>query len=67
MADELCNANVAALSYHAGLGDSERSMAQQRWVQEDQCKVLPHVQCTVRVFKKDFYFTWSAPQQYTTL
>ena len=39
MADELSKANVAALSYHAGLGDSERSMVQQRWVQEDGCKV----------------------------
>ena len=39
MADELAKANIAALSYHAGLGDSERSMAQQRWVQEDGCKV----------------------------
>ena len=39
MAGELCKAGLAALCYHAGLSDSERSSVQQRWVQEDHCKV----------------------------
>lgn len=43
MAEELTQANIAALSYHAGLGDSERSMVQQRWVQEDGCKVTVYI------------------------
>ena len=39
MADELVKTNIAALAYHAGLKDDERSMVQQRWVLEDRCKV----------------------------
>ena len=39
MASELMKAGIAALCYHAGLSDGERSTVQQRWVQEDQCKV----------------------------
>ena len=39
MAGELCKAGLAALCYHAGLSDGERSSVQQRWVQEDRCKV----------------------------
>lgn len=39
MAGELSKANIAALAYHAGLKDEERSMVQQRWVLEDRCKV----------------------------
>ena len=41
VADDLNKAGIAALSYHAGLGDDERVMAQQRWIQEEQCKVRP--------------------------
>lgn len=41
MAGELTKAGIAALSYHAGLSDGDRVMAQQRWVQEEQCKVSP--------------------------
>lgn len=40
MARDLCNGNIAALCYHAGLSNDERSMVQQRWVQEDRCKVV---------------------------
>ena len=39
MADELVNAGIPALAYHAGLKDDERSTVQQRWVLEDKCKV----------------------------
>lgn len=39
MAGELCKAGIAALSYHAGLSDSDRVAVQQRWLQEDHCKV----------------------------
>ncbi len=39
MAGELCKGNIAALCYHAGLSDDERSTVQQRWLQEDRCKV----------------------------
>lgn len=39
MADQLVKANIAALAYHAGLKDDQRSMVQQRWVLEDRCKV----------------------------
>ena len=39
MASELFKANIAALAYHAGLKDDERSTVQQRWVLEDRCKV----------------------------
>lgn len=39
MAGELCRGNIAALCYHAGLSNDERSTVQQRWVQEDRCKV----------------------------
>ena len=39
MARELVKASIAALAYHAGLKDDERSMVQQRWVLEDRCKV----------------------------
>lgn len=39
MSGELCKAGLAALCYHAGLIDSERSSVQQRWLQEDRCKV----------------------------
>ena len=39
IAGELTKAGIAALSYHAGLSDGERVMVQQRWVQEEQCKV----------------------------
>jgi bloom syndrome protein len=40
MAGELCKAGLAALCYHAGLSNGERSSVQQRWVQEDRCKVV---------------------------
>ena len=40
VASELFKAGIAALCYHAGLSDVERSTVQQRWVQEDHCKVL---------------------------
>lgn len=39
VAGELCKANIAGLPYHAGLSNEERSGVQQRWVQEDRCKV----------------------------
>ena len=39
MSSELCKAGLSALCYHAGLSDEERVTAQQRWVQEDRCKV----------------------------
>ena len=39
MAGQLVKANIAALAYHAGLKDDQRSMVQQRWVLEDRCKV----------------------------
>ena len=39
MASELMKAGLAALCYHAGLCDRERSEVQQRWIQEDRCKV----------------------------
>ena len=39
MEGELQKAGIAALCYHAGLSDGERSSVQQRWVQEDHCKV----------------------------
>ena len=39
MAGELCKAGLAALCYHAGLSNAERCSVQQRWVQEDRCKV----------------------------
>lgn len=56
MAGELVKANIAALAYHAGLKDDQRSMVQQRWVLEDRCKVrswhtgtstLSLVECTI--------------------
>ena len=58
MAGELVKAKIAALAYHAGLKDEERSMVQQRWVLEDRCKVccsstianhlsLSHIPCTI--------------------
>lgn len=40
MAGELCKGNIAALCYHAGLANDDRSMVQQRWLQEDRCKVV---------------------------
>ena len=43
MAGELCRGNIAALCYHAGLSNDERSMVQQRWVQEDRCKVSQYI------------------------
>ncbi len=39
MAGELCKAGIAALCYHAGLSNDERCTFQQRWIQEDRCKV----------------------------
>ena len=44
MAGELVKANIAALAYHAGLKDDQRSMVQQRWVLEDRCKVYTYMQ-----------------------
>ena len=49
MAGELVKAHIAALAYHAGLKDDERSMVQQRWVLEDRCKVHLHVHVHVHV------------------
>ena len=39
VAGELVRARIAALCYHAGLSDEERISVQQRWAQEDRCKV----------------------------
>eukprot|EP00731_Ephydatia_muelleri_P016671 Em0009g1095a len=40
VAGELVRARIAALCYHAGLSDEERISVQQRWAQEDRCKVV---------------------------
>lgn len=40
VADDLRRGNVEALCYHAGMPNSDRSMVQQRWIQEDGCKVV---------------------------
>ena len=39
VADELRRAKIAALPYHAGLNDKERTDVQMRWIREEGCKV----------------------------
>ena len=39
VAQELRAANIAAEPYHAGLSDSKRTEIQERWINEDHCKV----------------------------
>ena len=39
MADNLCGGNVAALHYHAGMPDADRSEVQQQWLL-NECKVI---------------------------
>jgi hypothetical protein len=38
-AQELRGAGVAAQAYHAGLSDGQRIEIQERWINEDRCKV----------------------------
>ena len=40
VAEDLRKGNIAALCYHAGMSDADRSTVQQRWLQEDGCKVV---------------------------
>ncbi|XP_005999763.2 recQ-like DNA helicase BLM [Latimeria chalumnae] len=40
MADTLKKAGLAALAYHAGLGDSDRDLVQQKWINQDGCQVI---------------------------
>ena len=40
MSGELCKSGISSLAYHAGLRDDQRSTVQQRWLQEDCCKVM---------------------------
>lgn len=38
-ADTLQRAGLAALAYHAGLGDAARDEVQHKWVNQDGCQV----------------------------
>ncbi|KAM5291797.1 recQ-like DNA helicase BLM [Ctenodactylus gundi] len=40
MADTLQRDGLAALAYHAGLGDSERDEVQHKWINQDGCQVI---------------------------
>ncbi|XP_048828966.1 Bloom syndrome protein homolog isoform X2 [Brienomyrus brachyistius] len=40
MAESLQKAGLAALSYHAGLNDSDREYVQSKWVNQDGCQVI---------------------------
>ena len=37
---ELRKANIHAQAYHAGLSDKDRSNVQERWINEERCKVI---------------------------
>lgn len=39
MAESLQRAGLSALSYHAGLGDSDREYVQTKWINQDGCQV----------------------------
>lgn len=40
VAKHLSSASIPAVSYHAGLSDSDRTNVQERWIREDRCKVV---------------------------
>ncbi|KAG2470422.1 RGRF1 factor, partial [Polypterus senegalus] len=40
LAESLQRQGIAALSYHAGLGDSDRDYVQQKWINQDGCQVM---------------------------
>ncbi|XP_056427533.1 recQ-like DNA helicase BLM [Hyla sarda] len=40
MADTLQKEGLAALSYHAGLSDSNRDYVQHKWINQDDCQVI---------------------------
>lgn len=40
VAQYLSSASIPAVSYHAGLSDSDRTNVQERWIREDRCKVV---------------------------
>lgn len=40
MADSLQRARILALSYHAGLSDSDREYVQNKWINQDGCQVI---------------------------
>ncbi|KAA0714904.1 Bloom syndrome protein -like protein [Triplophysa tibetana] len=40
LADSLQRAGIAALAYHAGLSDSDREYAQNKWINQDGCEVM---------------------------
>ncbi|XP_073425104.1 recQ-like DNA helicase BLM isoform X2 [Dendrobates tinctorius] len=40
MAETLQKEGLAALSYHAGLSDSNRDYVQQKWINQDDCQVI---------------------------
>ncbi|XP_030621193.1 Bloom syndrome protein homolog [Chanos chanos] len=40
LADSLQRAGIAALSYHAGLNDSDREYVQNKWINQDGCQVI---------------------------
>lgn len=41
MAESLQRAGLLALSYHAGLSDSDREYVQTKWINQDGCQVSP--------------------------
>ncbi|KAI5620353.1 Bloom syndrome protein isoform X2, partial [Silurus asotus] len=40
MAESLQRAGIAALSYHAGINDSDREYVQNKWINQDGCQVI---------------------------
>ncbi|XP_060780018.1 recQ-like DNA helicase BLM isoform X2 [Neoarius graeffei] len=40
MADSLQRAGIAALAYHAGIKDSDREYVQNKWINQDGCRVI---------------------------
>ncbi|KAM4749060.1 recQ-like DNA helicase BLM [Rhinophrynus dorsalis] len=40
MAETLQREGLAALAYHAGLGDSDRDYVQHKWINQDDCQVI---------------------------
>ena len=49
VAGELRKAGIQAQAYHAGLSDGQRTSIQERWINEDGCKVEISPSLTHRV------------------
>lgn len=56
MAESLQRAGILALSYHAGLKDSDREYVQSKWINQDGCQVRSPLNYSLSIIIDGVFF-----------